>query len=239
MKERDQNKKPDWKNPKDYESMNKLGPNQWAWEFLRRNPEYIKDWGNFKEENFIDDDGHLKKGCLTLSFKWGVVSGSMLFPDPHQTYADRNNDPDGISFFPTGGVETVLLGKTDESMEHLFLGLPNFQTGQQSFQFNFLEPISPQIERVKERLLMLQKRAKEMGITRKSAFKPRRDEWILLIRILDATAAGATDKEIAAILFSDEKSLDPYAGIKKVYDKRMQALRYVNQDYRHIPYSDK
>ena len=279
MKEQDQrrNRKPDWKNPKDYESMNELGLNQWAWEFLRRNSEYIKDWENFKVERFQDEHGNLKKGCLTLELKWGINS-SMLLPNPYQTYDDKKNDPDGIGFFPPGGSDTVMLGKTKHSKKLLFYGVPNFKTGELNIEFNFLLPINPQIKIAKERLLYLQKRAKQNGMTTRKAFKPRRDEWILLVRILDAIAAGATDKEIASILFPskcpvDETAIecpldkpnadllddnankcplaegsskdkrcpleDPSAGIKKVGDKKEQALRYVNHDYRHIPYSDK
>ena len=40
----------DWRNPKDYEFTQSLNPHQWAWEFLRRNPEYRKDWHLALEE---------------------------------------------------------------------------------------------------------------------------------------------------------------------------------------------
>jgi len=34
----------DWKNEEDYDYTEKHTPELWAWEFLRRNPDYIKDW---------------------------------------------------------------------------------------------------------------------------------------------------------------------------------------------------
>lgn len=68
----------------------------------------------------------------------------------------------------------------------------------------------------------------------RKAFKPRPDEWLLLFRILDAMAAGAKDKEIAEVLFPN-LSVNLF---QRVYDKKEQALRYVKQDYRFIPYSD-
>ena len=36
--------KKDWRNKAVYDYTNDLDLNGWAWEFLRRNPEYRKDW---------------------------------------------------------------------------------------------------------------------------------------------------------------------------------------------------
>ncbi|MCX5823380.1 MAG: DUF6499 domain-containing protein, partial [Deltaproteobacteria bacterium] len=37
-------KKRDWKIAADYDDLRKKTPCQWAWEFLRRNPDYIREW---------------------------------------------------------------------------------------------------------------------------------------------------------------------------------------------------
>jgi len=39
--------KRDWRNPEDYTFTQKLSPELWAWQFLRRNPEYQKDYDWF------------------------------------------------------------------------------------------------------------------------------------------------------------------------------------------------
>ena len=39
--------KRDWRNSKDYEFTKELGPELWAWQFLRRNPAYRKDYDWF------------------------------------------------------------------------------------------------------------------------------------------------------------------------------------------------
>ena len=44
----------DWRNPKDYEFTKSLNSDGWAWEFLRRNPDYIKDWVKAQEKDKID-----------------------------------------------------------------------------------------------------------------------------------------------------------------------------------------
>ncbi|MFC1896810.1 transcriptional regulator domain-containing protein [Thermodesulfobacteriota bacterium] len=36
--------KPEWRNPKDYAWVVNLTPSQLAWEFLRRNPDYLKEY---------------------------------------------------------------------------------------------------------------------------------------------------------------------------------------------------
>ena len=210
---------PDWRKKSSYEHLKTHTPSQWAWEFLRRNKNYIKDWSTSKD-----------KDNLRLALKWGVAG---LLKDPAKTYQDIKQDPDGIGFDPPGGFETMTMGKTKEEKEHLFCGLPNFKTGEQNFQFNFLLPINPQIKCAKEMLLKLQKRAKG-----RRAFKPRPDEWITLLRVLDAKAEGARDKEIANVLFPNQQSGDINAGIKKVYDKYKQAKKYTEYDYSLIPYSE-
>ena len=37
----------DWKNEEDYAYCNDLDANGWAFEFLRRNPEYQNEWRDF------------------------------------------------------------------------------------------------------------------------------------------------------------------------------------------------
>jgi len=50
--------KRDWRNPKDYEFTKLLTSEGWAWEFLRRNPEYIKEWEKALEKQKIDNENH-------------------------------------------------------------------------------------------------------------------------------------------------------------------------------------
>ena len=37
----------DWTDPRDYAFTADLDPRQWAWEFLRRNPDYQAEWQAF------------------------------------------------------------------------------------------------------------------------------------------------------------------------------------------------
>ena len=232
--------KPDWKNLQDYEYMKTLKPNQWAWEFLRRNPEYIKDWHEYNKK-CLKIPEHSKwpqeLGILgsRLSLKWRVSE----LGDPNRLYKDKTDDPHfGIGIYEPGGTPTITMGMKKEEKEYLYWGVPDFETGKASLTFNFQEPIEPQLRIAKKWLLKLQQKAKQKGASTRKAFKPRHDEWILLLRVYDAKATGIKDKEIASLLFPDEDSRDIYAGIKKVHDKYLQAKRYVENDYRLIPYSE-
>jgi len=44
----------DWRNEDDYAYMDNHTPELWAWEFLRRNPDYIKDWETTFSQ-YVDD----------------------------------------------------------------------------------------------------------------------------------------------------------------------------------------
>jgi len=235
------NARPDWKDKEAYDAMHDFDLTQWAWEFLKRNQKYIKLWEKFTnhltEEQKRVSNWHyllLDKGAFKAELcdatMWGLQYG-YLNPDPNIEYGN-------ITFIPPGGKEYVdiISGGFKGAM---VIGFPSYDTGEVLLEFNFNQPIIPQIDNAKKVLLKLQAESKAKGNKVRKAFKPRRDEWILLLRILDATVAGAKDKEIARTLFPDECSLDATGGIKKVYDKREQAMRYVNQDYRYIPYSEK
>lgn len=90
-------KKPDWKKVEDYDYTKKLGRTGWAWEFLRRNPKYRKDYeshqkGHFKDVTYEppkqpgETNQHWMKRCAleedvvprtirpeqTLAWKWGL-----------------------------------------------------------------------------------------------------------------------------------------------------------------------
>jgi len=210
-------KKPDWRNPKDYLYLEKLKPNQWAWEFLRRNTLYKKDWHKYKNDADM---------LLKLSFKWSING---LLRDPSKQYADIVDDPDGIGFDPPGGAETVLMNKTNKELEYLHAGLPNFETGEQNFCFNFNLPIEPQLKTAKKMLLKLQKRA---GGRR--AFKPRCAEWTTLIRVYDAKREKVSSTEILKALSSESGNAG--YNLQTIYDKYKQAKKFIENDYRLIPF---
>ena len=216
-------KQPNWREPEDYKSLEKANAGQWAWEFLKRNPAYLAEWTRLTQ-GWTDEEKELNRPYLLChAHKWGLLS--YLNPDPAKSYRNIPWILEG-----NGAVEIV----SGVQKGTIVIGPPDYETGHVLFDFNFHQPIIPQLKRVKKDLMKLQKDAKGRGRSVRASFKPRRDEWTLLLRILDAAAAGARDKEIGLELFPD-MGVD---SIGKVFDKKEQAMKYVNQDYRLIPYSE-
>lgn len=237
-------KLPNWKEPDDYKWMNSLALDQWAWEFLKRNQKYLEQWSRLT--NHLTEDQKFVQDWLELMLydraftpelrdasRWGLNHG-YLNPHPSIEYS-------GIPFIPPGGTQWSMV-VSGEYKGTNFIGLPCYDTGEVILRFNFNEPINPQLRAAKKELKKLQRKSIEKGNKTRKAFKPRfskqqygKDEWILLIRILDAVSASASDKEIAEALFPDVYLPD---AIKTVYDKKEQAKRYADQDYRLIPFSE-
>jgi hypothetical protein len=212
----------DWKCPKDYEMLRKYPQDKWAWEFLRRNPKYRREWEDLTHGlNGIRKE--LKAFTTDACRKWGLLS----FLDPAKEY--RN-----IKFIPWGGVETVISPTDIKSQKGTIFFIHSSETGECLFRFNTNQPIAPQLKLAKKELLSLQK--KGGSNLKRGSFKPHRDEWITLIRVLDAVAAGAKPKEIQTVLCPGLVSGS--LSYQWASDKKRQAKRYVEQDYRLIPFME-
>jgi hypothetical protein len=213
--------KRNWKKAKDYESMRTFNSFQWAWEFLRRNPEYIKKWEEvIKKFPEVVHDFNLGPPAT----KWGLEG----YFNPYKNHPPCFEGLGEVKIYGEGYNQDIII-----------LSGPLFKIkGTVKCSFDLNQPIIPQLATARKILLGLKQNYSKENKAR-SLFKPQRSEWIMLIRILDAIASGAKDKDIAEALFHDEKSPDPYAAIKKVYDKKKQAQNYVDGDYKLILYSEK
>ncbi|MEN6508245.1 MAG: hypothetical protein ABFD63_05640 [Smithella sp.] len=112
--------------------------------------------------------------------------------------------------------------------------------GEVYYVFDTRYPLIPQLERAKKNLLALQKEQKGGG--KRDNIKLRRDYdgWILLLRALDAIAAGATDGEIAEVLIPQPTiDAEVYYEMKKVHGLKNRPPKYITTEYRFIPFSDK
>jgi hypothetical protein len=227
--------KPDWRNSEDYACMDSLKPSQWAWEFLRRNPKYIEAWERYCQAMCeISKDPNLSPvpDELVGAEEWGIANG----------YHDPEKDNPDIEWLPA--VDSGFLMKIEDTPPtekgHRWMGqlLPD-DKGWIPIQFNIYNPIVPQIKAAKKELMRLQEEAEKRNKAVRKAFKPRRDERITLLRVLDANAEEPKpkNKEIASLLFTGIDEDNAAAGW--VSDKRGQALRYVKRDYRLLPYSEK
>jgi len=106
-----------WKDAKEYEYLNDAKGYQWRWEFLRRNPEYQKDW------NSLNTDDNTAKASKDICEKWKLQY--MVNPeldDIEKTLANYSELPFGVewkgtniaheSYFQTG-VKRLCIDKPD------------------------------------------------------------------------------------------------------------------------------
>ncbi len=177
-----------WRNPEDYEDIANFSPDKWAWEFLRRNPEYCREYRELTD-GLTGKEKAIKSAFDSGCQKWGLFS----WLDPDREYSN-------IRFIPPGG-EPVLISNLDfpKNRGTVFLW-PGDKTGEIYFRFDTRNPINPQIEAAKKELLALQK--KQSG-DRQTIFKPR--FGIELLQVLDATAEGNKPKTIAEAFYPDEE----------------------------------
>jgi len=227
--------KRDWRRPEDYESLKKYSLVNWAWEFLRRNPEYCQEYRKLKEGR---DEIHTRIGAYFPGHqKWNLLI--WLDPD-HEFSSTVKADPDPFPFIKPGGTEEAIFYSNDPKRKSIVIQWAGKETGEVLFRFDTRLPINPQIEAAKKELLALQR--KQSG-KRQAIFKPRKSEWITLLRVLDATAEGYRPKAIAEAFYPDEKitSTGGKHGdqIKEISDKIKQAKRYISHDYRLIPFLTK
>lgn len=204
----------DWRKPEDYEFTKGLSLEGLAWQFLRRCPEYRKEYIDVSKKQ--PQNAHI----LGMIFN----SGSRRWGLHH--YLDPARNFDGIlGFYPPGGEEI-----NPYSLERKGKGLILISgTREVYFKFDVRLPLKPQIENARKELKAFQKKCPTK--TRKS-FKPRdpRDDWPKYLRLLDASTEGALGPEIEAALY-------PTSG--RFFDKKAQALRMACEDYRYIPFLTK
>lgn len=72
------NRGDDWRNPGLYEYTRTLGRAEWAWEFLRRNCDYARDWASVQDHVVVLNKGHENPILRIVAGKdqmrrWGLI----------------------------------------------------------------------------------------------------------------------------------------------------------------------
>ena len=206
----------DWRKPEDYEFTQDLELDEWAWEFLRRCPEYRQEWANLAKRYPVGK----RFGGIDIIFNDCGAWGMRFYLDP------EIKNSNSFGFTPPGG------GMFNPySFDRKSKGLV-LMTGTTKVycEFDVRLPINPQIKNIRKILENCQKKCPTK--TRKS-FKPNypHAEWPKYLRLLDALIEEALDPEIEAVLY-------PESG-QRFFDKKSQAMRLACQDYRYIPFLTK
>ena len=209
-----------WRDPADYAFTEALAGAQWAWEFLRRNPEYRREWAAFWETWQALEDAYGSppdrdfcawKRDARAWVPAADVRGAQCRVDGHKVLIEcafgarwgfykfppdpGEHDPVGENRLKWREVEfrTDPLTKTDSD----YLGA---DPAKLAVGFDLSLPLAEQLDRAK-RLLQAEQRSRvRAGRVERLTVANRRAHWQLLLRLLDAEEAGAGFADIAAAL---------------------------------------
>jgi hypothetical protein len=238
---------PDWRRPEDYVFTERLSGARWAWEFLRRNPEYRREWAAFwavwqaleadygrpPDRDFcawkrdprawvrVPDgtagDCRVDEDKVLLECAFGARWGFHKFPPD-----PADDDPVGegrLTWRPIDQrLEALGPGDTD------WLGT---EPAKIAVGFDLRRDLPVQLERAKRLLQMEQRRRVRAGDVVRLTVASRAGLWQRLLRLLDADAAGADIEEARRIL-DVERPLDLLAEAKRLSEggyRELAALR--------------
>jgi hypothetical protein len=202
-----------------YACCSSLTSDQWAWEFLRRNPDYRADYRRF----------------ISL---WQALETEYGAP-PHRDFTRWKLDPraygppsgEGALDNPSG---ELCLGEGDQVLIECWMGAkwgfykfpldperptppspaelswrpppapeprPEDDPYRLDIPFDLSLPLPPQLEAAKFRLVSRATELRRAGLAAPSSVASQRVRWTQMLRLLDAEAAGeAVEKQDAALL---------------------------------------
>ena len=227
--------KPDWRNADDYKFTDDLTYEEWAWEFLRRNPRYRTDWAIVKERL-----GELGKNYPDLT----LVEQHLLHKnEPLETSIAETAKKWGLEIFmsdpdyPYWILQTWTCGRRIRGPE------PGWDMGDRRhlvIAFDLVAPIDDQIRMAKNWLNSERKlRAAKGEIKLINEKKDRSVIWKNYLRVLDAVSAGAVNKDkadVAKVLAPNkENSYPDYAGNKTIDNWIVAANKLRDTEYLALP----
>lgn len=212
---------------------------EYAWEFLRRNPSYQAEYKTLIELcesegvteiykkslglNIFPMDGALPVSLLfhaelyrTLR-KWGL-GYYLLDPsnDVHVTAPLDGVQRLGNDIYTAVHVEPFPLQDDKTKTEPIPIDGGIIPTEKETFWlFDISLPVEPQLKRAKQVLKGFQERGNGKKI---QACKTEPNKFKLYLRILDADASGADDREIMSVLFPDQDMTTYHDSKGKLYD---------------------
>jgi hypothetical protein len=225
------NKNSDWRKPEEYEYTNFHDDELWAWEFLRRNDNYINVWDKCcRWVNATDEDLNNPKFRICLAKKhekWGLKEGLLNPSIANPYYLNFTNkrarlkvklrckDADKTNAAVT--VKDIEKNVTDQLGNRIYFAKTIFNPERHNFPIEFLygendmvaffdleKPIPRQIKIVSEILTKLQEQKIAKGVFEISKTKRHKDKWIEYLRTLDAYRDGFKPGEIANFLYPNE-----------------------------------
>lgn len=194
----------DWRKRTDYPG-ERASPQEFAWEFLRRNEEYRADWRKYRallsrhrigKFDLIGFDPPLREG-ETKSQWWLRAGNASAIRGQRRWHIQELTDPD-LAY---------------SEMRASFLDDPNSVRLADQYKFSpehwhkraivvdLRLPINEYLKKVAKVLQPIQRRLVTSGkLALVKQLRGRQREWVRYLRVADATRAGAGDAEIRRAL---------------------------------------
>lgn len=228
--------RPNWKNPSEYPASR--FPRHWAWEFLRRNPEYQSDY-EYAQQFCLSGGGYAGNSPYSgILKKYGI---STMLPDPSNSQAAK---PTGGLLFSGEGIrihqysEREKVQRVDGDFEwpyrtNFHPPLPAHEA-EIYLQFDLSKPLGPQLNHAKAVLHAHQQHGVSKGRfeVKNNRFRPR--DYPDYLRLLDSRDAGASLKESGMIIYSIGAG-DWLCRKTTVEAALAAALRLRDNDYQLLP----
>jgi len=199
-----------WKTAKEYPSLTKMNGVALAWEFLRRNPDYQKDFDDFSKVALGIKYNHVRRKIMD---KWFSNPPTKSFvPNP------LDDKPKGLGLF---------LDKYPRCYQTI-TNNPTKYPNDKVVVFNLKIPLKRQLEEAEK---FLKKELKESKI-KPSTKSPVRDALLRYWRILDAKAEGKDNNSTIGKFFYKKNEIEGAASrverIRLDYDR---AKEYRDETY--------
>ena len=233
---------PAWRDPDQYRFAKGLDHAGWAWEFLRRSPEYQGAYEEARRsyasrrlagqlDDWPEDPRESEFGIpdYERSRKWGLIG----FFDP------ALDDPKGLALFhPNRMIARSELGfwpdlfKDPKKLNEPRDAHVHFYPGEVAVIFNLCLPLDRQLKLAGDELSAQQKRFERLGAVKVKSPRLHSKKWELYLRVLDGEAAGATPGEMAMTLLPDLDDTYPdHRGSKRIGGLLRQAKRLRDGGY--------
>ena len=214
---------PDWQNKSQYPVLGKTSHQQWAWQFLRRNSNYQRLWDRIIDGNYNSDfvawEASLFKKRRGLFHVW-LFEHYFRNPDL-RIFVDKfkivSTPPDPAEPNAT----PVFLGNViryalPQSRQLPMRALTKLADSEILVWLDSNQRIDPQLQATK---ILLAQRAK---ITKKNKFHAAPKACQKYLRLLDAKACGASNSQIAKII---------YPQLSNAYVRARPAGRQIRGDF--------
>jgi len=193
-----------------YPNPEKMNGPELAWEYIRRNPEYQKDFETCKNPP-------------SLRYKWNLCSkwfrkrsGILKLLDP------KEDKPRGlISYLKYGPIIF------DGPGQNAQITSPLVHKNELGAVFNLDQPIAPQIKSIKD---ALEREQDKRGI-KVSSSRPHRRAHLIFWKILDAKAQKVSEEEIRKIFKFKKSDYDAEVEVNQLKDRLRDACNWRDSKY--------